>query len=101
MWKWVDYKLYLLPKKRKIYEKCLQQCLLCQKWLTGQTLRWSHDCRKPSQKKKRPFKTTEALEAKEEPKEEAKEEPKEEAKEEPKEEAKEEPKEEPKEEKYD
>ena len=31
-------------KKRKIYEK--EQCNLCGKWLNGQTLRWSHDCRK-------------------------------------------------------
>ena len=52
-------------KKRKIYEK--EQCNLCGKWLNGQTLRWSHDCRK-SKAFKRPNLTDVPLEPeKEEP----------------------------------
>ena len=44
--------------RRKIYEK--EQCNLCKRWLSANTLRWKHDCRKQEKapRNKRPHLTS-------------------------------------------
>ena len=53
--------------KRKIYEK--EQCTLCKRWLSANTLRWKHDCRKQEKgpRNKRPHLTRVPLETEEAP----------------------------------